>query len=171
MRNLLLLLMLLPFVELYLLVQLGHAYGSALPVLWVIASAGVGIVCARVKGFRVFRAWRAALATHSPPEEGVMSGVLVLLGSALLIVPGVISDVVGLALFVPSVRRAVAAFALRRIQSALANGRLHVVQTQPQSSVYSPFVQDRAAPSAVIDAEGETVQRESSDSAARGLKP
>lgn len=170
MGKLLLLFLLLPFVELYLLVQLGRAYGSALPVLWVLVSAGVGIVCARVEGLRVFRVWRAALATNSPPEEGVLSGVLVLLGSALLVLPGVISDVMGLALFVPVVRRAVAAFALRRIQRAVVQGRMHVVQTQGQPGVYPPFAHE-GPQSAVIDVEGETVQRESSDSAPRRLMP
>jgi UPF0716 family protein affecting phage T7 exclusion len=171
MGKLLFLFLLLPFVDLYLLVQLGHAYGSALPVLWVIASAGVGIVCARVEGLRVFREWRTALATNAPPEEGVMSGVLLLLGSALLIAPGVISDVLGLALLVPLVRRAIAAFTLRRIRSAIVNGRLHVVQAQPRTNMYSRFAQETAPPRAVIDVDGETVQRESSESPPRGLKP
>jgi len=171
MGKLLFLFLLLPFVDLYLLVQLGHAYGSALPLLWVIASAGVGIVCARVEGLRVFREWRTALATNAPPEEGVMSGVLLLLGSALLVVPGVISDVLGLALLVPAVRRGIAAFTLRRIRSAIANGRLHVVQPQPRTNVYAPFAHDIAPQRSVIDVEGETVQRESSAGAPRGLKP
>ena len=157
MGKLLLMFMLLPAVELYLLVRLGRAYGGALPVLWVIVSACVGLLCARLEGLRVLRQWRTALATGAAPEQGVMSGVLVLLGSALLVLPGVISDVLGLALFLPFVRRAVSTLVLRRVQRAIANGGLHVAQAHSWAAPPSPFRREPAPAGDVIDAESETV--------------
>jgi UPF0716 protein FxsA len=51
-----------------------------------------------------------------------VDGVLVLLGGVLLLLPGVLSDVVGLALFVPPLRRALAARVRERLGRDLAAG-------------------------------------------------
>src|SRR3989442_678077 len=71
-------------------------------------AAVLGYVVARAQGLAVFRRWRAATAAGVMPEEGLVDGLLVLLGGFLLALPGVISDALGLLLLVPPVRRRVA---------------------------------------------------------------
>jgi UPF0716 protein FxsA len=93
----------------------------------VLLTGFAGATLARLEGLRVLGAWRAALAAGRLPEEGVLSGVLVLVGAVLLVTPGVISDVAGLALLVPASRR-LAARALRAwLARQIRSGRVRVV--------------------------------------------
>lgn len=61
---------------------------------------------------------RQALATGNPPIMPVAEGALVFLSGALLILPGLIGDSIGIVLLIPPVRRAVAVWALGRFATA-----------------------------------------------------
>jgi UPF0716 protein FxsA len=120
------LLLLLPFVELFLLLRLGEALG-ALPVLGLLlASAVLGTQLARSQGARVLRQMQAALARGETPGEGMLSAGLVVAGGVLLVVPGVVTDVLGLALLLPPTRRWVAARLRRGMEQRMRAGTLHV---------------------------------------------
>jgi UPF0716 protein FxsA len=154
-RTLLFLFLVVPALELYLLVQLGQRVG-VLPVLALLLSAAVlGGVLARAEGLRVLRTFQAALAEGRVPQEAVASGLLVLLGTALLVVPGVLTDLVGVLLFVPFTRRLCARLLVSRMQHAIDNGTLHVMHTQASS--YGAPRAHRAARE-IIDVEGEVLQ-------------
>lgn len=145
-----------PTVELYLLIQIGKHIGGLPTVAMVIGMGMLGAALARAEGLRVLREWQRSLAAGTVPADGVVSGVLILLGGVLLITPGVLSDVAGLLLFIPAVRRRVAHYVTRRLERAIAQGTLHVVQTHARPT--DPFSTPRAYhPGEVIDVEGETV--------------
>ena len=105
MRWLLLAFVVVPLVELYLLVWIGSHIGLLPTVAITLTTGLLGGALARHEGLRVWRAWRRALEQLTPPEQGVLDGVLILLGGALLITPGVVTDVVGFALLIPWSRR------------------------------------------------------------------
>lgn len=146
-----------PTVELYLLIQIGKQVGGLATIAMVIGMGLLGAMLARAEGLRVLREWQQSLARGTVPADGVVSGVLVLLGGVLLITPGVLSDVAGLLLFIPQIRRAVAHYVTRRLERAVAQGTLRVVQTPPMGR--SPFAsrQDPFTRRDVIDVEGEPV--------------
>jgi UPF0716 protein FxsA len=101
-----------PIVDLWLLLRIGRAIGLIPAVALVVVTGIVGAALAKAEGTRVLGSWRRALAEGRMPDEGVLSGALVLVGGALLVAPGVITDVVGIALLAPPTRR-LAAGALR----------------------------------------------------------
>ena len=117
---------LLPLAELYLLIRLGHHIGLGASLALLAASAVLGSLIARKQGERVFRNWREAMAGGGVPEEGLLSGVLVMVGGALLIAPGFISDVAGLALMVPPLRRWVTARVRSSLEQTLRSGTVRV---------------------------------------------
>ncbi|NBD09075.1 MULTISPECIES: FxsA family protein [Corallococcus] len=119
---------LLPLAELYLLITLGHHIGLGSTLALLAASAVLGSLIARRQGERVFRNWREAMAGGGVPEEGLLNGVLVMVGGALLIAPGFISDVMGLALMVPPVRRWVTARVRRSLEKTLLSGSVRFTQ-------------------------------------------
>ena len=125
-KSLFLALVLLPFLDLYVLVALGHEVGFWPIVGLVLASAVVGTWLAREEGLRVLRRWQESVARGLLPEEGLMSGVLVLAGGLLLVMPGVISDVLGLLLLFPPTRRLVARWVRRRLERGMAEGTVRV---------------------------------------------
>jgi UPF0716 protein FxsA len=116
----------LPLLDLWLLLHVGRAIGFWSTVALVILTGVAGAWLARAEGFRVLRAWQVALAQGRVPEEGVLSGALVLAGGLLLVTPGVITDVLGLALLFPPSRRLVAAGLGRWLRRQIDTGRVRV---------------------------------------------
>lgn len=115
-----------PLVELILLIVLGNALGFWPTILVLLVMGIIGSALAKMEGGRVWREWREALAEGRTPEAGVLDGLLVLVAGILMITPGVLTDVMGLALMIRPVRRRVAAFVRTRLERAMDNGTLQV---------------------------------------------
>lgn len=128
MRWLLLLFIVVPLVELGLLLWIGHFIGFWSTVAIVLGTGLLGSTLAKREGLKVWRAWRRSLETLTPPEQGVIDGVLVLVGAALLITPGVLTDVLGLLLLLPGPRGMVAKRVRRAIDRRIAAGHIQVMQ-------------------------------------------
>jgi UPF0716 protein FxsA len=122
------LLLLLPIVEIWLLVQIGHHIG-VLPTLgMLIATAIIGVQLARAEGLRVLQRLQLSLAERRAPEHELIGAFLVFLGGVLLVVPGVITDVAGILLLLPPTRALIARLLRRRWERAIRTGRVVVVQ-------------------------------------------
>lgn len=109
MAKLVLLFTVVPLVELWLLLAIGRAIGFWPTVGIAVVTAFLGAALAKREGRRVLSSWSESLAAGRVPDEGITGGVLVLLGAALLITPGVLTDVTGLLLLFPPTRRRIAA--------------------------------------------------------------
>lgn len=185
MGKLLLLFTVVPLVELYLLLYLGSFIGFWPTVAIVLVTGVLGAMLAKREGLRVFRRWSDALREGRMPEEGVLGGVLVLVGGVLLVTPGVLTDVTGLLLLFPPTRRFVAERLRRYAERRIAGGQLHVVSYGMggfEAVGGGPFGGMRArapgtssAPRAprnpsVIDVEGEVVDVTPGDAAPKRLR-
>ncbi|WP_309894689.1 FxsA family protein [Archangium sp.] len=128
----------LPFIELYLLLAIGREVGFWPTVGTVLLTGLIGAYLAKKEGLRVLRRWQESLAQGRMPEEGLLGGVLVLVGGVLLVSPGVITDVLGLVLLFPPTRRVVAAVVRRRLEKRVAAGTLRVT-TMNMGGMGGPF--------------------------------
>ncbi|MDQ3264918.1 MAG: FxsA family protein [Myxococcota bacterium] len=136
MRWLLWLLVVVPITELWLLIQIGGLLGALNTVALVVLTAVVGSALARREGLRVLRQWQQTLASGEPPQEGLTGAALITLGGLLLVVPGVLTDVVGLLLLVPPVRRWVAARLRARLEQAVGVGAVQMSRGFGPSDFY-----------------------------------
>ena len=119
-RFLLLLLLLVPIVDLYLLVVIARHVGGW-PVLgFVLASAILGGRLARREGHRVLGDLQAARRDGQEPREGLLAAGLLAVAGILLVVPGVMSTLAGLALLLPATRRLVGRVAHGWVEARLA---------------------------------------------------
>ncbi|WP_046120610.1 FxsA family protein [Ensifer aridi] len=105
----------LPLAEIAGFVVVGREIGVAMTLLLVFLSAVAGVVLLRIQGFGMLQRVQEAARTGNDPGIDVLGGALIFLAAILLIVPGFISDVIGLLLFLPPVRRAAAAFLRTRL--------------------------------------------------------
>lgn len=148
--------------ELYVLLALGRALGFWPTLALLFVTSLVGTAIARSLGARVISRWSEALAGGQMPEEGVLGGVLVLVGSALLIVPGVLSDVVGLSLLIPGTRALWARGLRAWLERRVARGDVEVV-TMGGVSMGGPGARagrpGTRPVGGVIDVEGHEVSR------------
>jgi len=123
---LLALFILVPLAEVYLLFALSHVLGFLPTVAIVLVTGVLGAGLAKREGLRVLGRWRSALAEGRMPEEGVLDGLLVLVGGILLITPGVLTDVTGLLLLFPPSRRVAARWLERRAERGIAEGNVQI---------------------------------------------
>jgi UPF0716 protein FxsA len=129
--RLFLLFTLVPLVELYLLIAIGGSVGVA-PTIALIATTGIlGAWLAKREGRKALASYQEALTQGRLPEDGIVSGLLILVGGVLLIAPGVLTDVVGLSLMIPPIRRGVAKLVTRRVEARIQSGQIGVMHIGP----------------------------------------
>jgi UPF0716 protein FxsA len=160
------LLLALPVLDLYLLLRLRTVIGGSYVLAAVLLSALVGVVIARAAGARELRAWRESFANGRVADRNVLDSLLLWLGCGGLIVPGLVTDVLGLLLLVRPVRRAVSEHITRAVRGAIERGSLHVaVQHSAGASAAGWAAGDLTE--SVIDVEGEVVQSSEGQAPAR----
>ncbi len=93
-----------PLVELAVILQVGDLIGLwwTIALLLTVSVAGSWLI--RREGTRTWTAFRDALARGRPPAVEVVDGALVLVGGALLLTPGFVTDIAGLSLVFPPTR-------------------------------------------------------------------
>ncbi len=175
MRWLFLIFTLLPIVDLWLLLKIGGALGFWPTVAMTVTSAALGAWLAKREGKKILGQWRKAMQDLRMPEDGLVSGVLVVVGAALLAAPGVLTDVVGLLLLVPATRRLIAPLVRRRVDAKIANARQSgslrmQVMSFGGGGTARPAPDDGFRVREVVDAEGE-VEGEVVDEPPRQLPP
>ena len=123
---LLLALVVVPIAELYVIIQVGQQIGALPTVVLLVVVSVLGTVLLRREGARTWRAFQAATSAGRVPAREVVDGALVVLGGALLLTPGFLSDVVGLLLVLPPTRAllrgSLTSWALRRMVPPTARG-------------------------------------------------
>jgi UPF0716 protein FxsA len=133
MGRLILLFVVLPAIELALLVELGTRIGTGATLLLIMATGVVGAGLARRQGLGVLRELQSETAEGRLPAGSLVDGVIILVAGALLVTPGVLTDLFGFACLVPAFRRLAKRAILRRLERAVAEGRvqLHVHGEDP----------------------------------------
>lgn len=112
---LLLAFILVPIAELAIIIGIGGEIGLGWTVTLLIASAVLGSVLLRWQGRAAWRAFTTALQSGRPPAREVIDGALVLVGGALLLTPGFLTDTLGLALVIPPTRAVIRSLIARRL--------------------------------------------------------
>jgi UPF0716 protein FxsA len=120
------LLVLWPLAELFVIVELSNAIGFLWVLLLLIASWPIGWRLIRYEGRLALNRLRDALIAGQAPTTAVVDSALVLVGAVLLLVPGFITDTIGVLLLLPT--RALARRALlRNRRSAWLNRAVNFV--------------------------------------------
>jgi UPF0716 protein FxsA len=117
--RLLLLFTIVPLVELWLLVGIAHRTSVWFTLALVLGTGFLGAALARHEGLRCWHAARRQIARGELPTDSLQDGLMLLVAGALLIAPGVLTDLAGLALLLPPVRRAVWRYLVRRYRAKM----------------------------------------------------
>ncbi len=126
MGTLLLLFVGLPALELWLLIELGRRIGSLETIALIIVTGIVGAALARQQGLRVLSEVQQRVAAGDMPADSLVDGIMILVASALLVTPGVLTDAFGFLCLVPGFRALVKKEIVRRFERAVAENRVHV---------------------------------------------
>lgn len=116
--SLLLLLFLWPIVEIAGFVVVGREIGVLATIGLVFLGGIVGALLLRHQGFGVLARIQKEVDAGRSPGREVAHGLMILLAGGLLLLPGFVSDIVGLALFIPPVRDLAWQFLRKRVDFA-----------------------------------------------------
>ncbi|MDQ2790766.1 MAG: hypothetical protein DLM60_15570 [Pseudonocardiales bacterium] len=128
-------------VELTVLIAVSHAIGVLATTGLLILTSLVGVALLRREGARTLGAFVEAIRARKPPHRELLDGMLLTAAGVLVVVPGFVSDLLGLLLLLPPtramVRRRILRSAARRTPARYAPGDVvegEVVDEPPRSA-------------------------------------
>jgi UPF0716 protein FxsA len=164
-----------PIIELYVIVQVGQEIGvlPTLALLVIVSVAGAWLL--RQQGTATWRRLQETLRRGEVPTKEVTDGALILLGGALLLTPGFVTDAVGLVLLFPATRAVVKRVARRFLgrvavarfgPAGVAGRRVYDARVtrvrrppSPETAPASPSSGERPLSSGAADGEGDSPDR------------
>jgi UPF0716 protein FxsA len=112
-----LLLILWPVAELFVAIEVAQAIGVLETIILLILGWPFGLWALRTQGGAAWRRLSLALEERRTPTREVLDGTLVLFGGILLMIPGFITDIIGIALLLPPTRALVRPLLVRNLGS------------------------------------------------------
>ncbi|MFK3772847.1 FxsA family protein [Pseudomonas sp. NPDC089406] len=143
MRAFLLLFLVFPVLELFVFVKVAGAIGFFPALLLIIAGSALGLLVMRVAGLATALRARESLQRGELPAEDMFQGLMLAVAGGLLLIPGFISDVIGLLCLLPFSRRLVASKLRQRAEQQAMRQRAFQddpFQAQPRDGGHRPNV-------------------------------
>ncbi len=117
-----LLFVIVPLLELALLIQMGQMVGFWPTIALVVFTGVTGAWLTRAEGLRTIWRLRDDVANGRVPGQAIMDGMAVLAGGALLLTPGILTDLLGFGLLVPVTRHAIQKRIMARLERSIEEG-------------------------------------------------
>jgi UPF0716 protein FxsA len=97
--------MLVPIVEMWILIEVGGWIGALPTIALVVLTATLGLSLLKRQGLSTLLSARRKMDEGSIPASELVSGVMIAVGGALLLTPGFVTDAIGFALLIPQTRQ------------------------------------------------------------------
>ena len=146
-----------PLIEIALFIQVGGLIGLWPTLATVVLTAVIGVTLLRQQGVSTLTRAQARVERGEMPLPEMLEGILLAIAGALLLTPGFLTDAIGFALLVPTVRQAIGARIAR-----------HVVVATPGAGPRAPHGPGTADPGTI---EGNYEVVEGDMAGARGDSP
>ncbi|MEE9542232.1 MAG: FxsA family protein [Thermodesulfobacteriota bacterium] len=108
---------LIPVIELAILIKVGYHIGVGYTLLIVIGTALVGAYLVRLEGFNIMGRFQRNVNEGVFPTEEIFDGALVLVSGALLLTPGLVTDLTGFLLVFPPSRKVIKGYLKKFIKA------------------------------------------------------
>jgi UPF0716 protein FxsA len=132
-----------PMIEIALFIQVGGFIGIWWTLMIVLLTAVTGSYLVRNQGLRELGNLQRSFSELKDPTEPLANGAMILFAGALLLTPGFFTDVVGLALLIPGVRRSAFLWARSRIKvKSFEMGAEPPARPQPKDTVIDGEFED-----------------------------
>ena len=115
-----------PVVELALLIQLGNYIGFWPTIAIIVVTGVTGSYLAKREGLTIWQRFNDRLQGGELPGKELLDGVIILVAGALLITPGVLTDLFGFIGLIPFTRAQVRKYLNKRIQRAMERGSVRL---------------------------------------------
>lgn len=106
-----------PLLELALLIKVGEYLGLIWTIILVGSTGAIGISLARAQGLAVINKVKQSLSQGQLPQNSLLDGVLVLVGAAMLLTPGLLTDITGFSLIIPVSRSLIRGLVKKKLKT------------------------------------------------------
>ena len=124
--KLLLLFLIIPMVELFLLIEIGKAIGTLEVILLTIATGIAGAALAKSQGLSILRKIQKEMAEGRIPAANFIDGLMILIGGIFLLTPGVLTDAIGFLCLIPWTRVLMKRLLTRWMISKIQKDQIHI---------------------------------------------
>jgi UPF0716 protein FxsA len=133
-----------PFIEIYVLLEVGSLIGAFPTIFLVVFTAVLGAWLLRRQGFATWQRFQENLKQGVIPAYEMIEGPILLVGAALLLTPGFFTDLLGFACLIPSLRRKIAQYVIENHLLTADTGNIFRSRSTMDSNVIEgEFKKDR----------------------------
>ena len=118
---------LIPVLEIYLLIKIGHYLGAFNTVIVVIVTALLGASLARHEGIRTMIRLRESMNRGELPAEEMLDAVLIFIAGIVLLTPGFITDLAGIAILIPNTRSRLKRWMRGKFEEWISENRADII--------------------------------------------
>jgi UPF0716 protein FxsA len=115
-----------PLLELFILFQVGQWVGLWPTIGLVVVTGMAGAALARLEGLRIIWKVRGELAKGKLPGGALLDGLAILIGGALLLTPGILTDLVGFSFLLPPSRKVLLGRIQKNFEARVKSGAIRV---------------------------------------------
>ncbi|MGE7905156.1 FxsA family protein [Peribacillus sp. NPDC094092] len=117
-----------PVVEIIVLLLSGNLIGFWPTVFLIVATGLIGAYLAKRQGMETWKKAQEQIRYGMMPGNEIIDGICIFLGAALLLSPGLISDIMGLILVFPPTRNLLKPIVIRFIMNRMNKGKVTIIQ-------------------------------------------
>ena len=112
------------WIEFEAFIAIGNAVGGLATFLGIFVTAFIGVALMKRQGIWVFKQWQSSISEGEMNTSTLASGASLLLGAVLMLLPGYVTDFIGLLCFIPILRVLIGQFLLSRLGEAVYSSSL-----------------------------------------------
>ena len=105
MNSVLLIILLVPIIEIYLFIKIGSQIGAFNTISLILITAIFGLYYARYEGLNTLKSGVQQIVKNELPNYEIISGAALAFAALLMILPGFLTDIIGLLIIFPWTRR------------------------------------------------------------------
>lgn len=105
MKKLIPLLLIVPILEIYIIVRAIEAIGFIETIMLFLLTGILGIYLAISQGKLTYKSINNSLSQRKVPGDDILSGLCILIGGFMLLIPGLLTDIIGITMVLPSTRK------------------------------------------------------------------
>ncbi|RQD69104.1 MAG: FxsA family protein [Tindallia sp. MSAO_Bac2] len=115
-----------PIIELMILLRINQYIGFGYTILLVFLTGVAGAFMAKQQGRGILKRIKGDMRQGRMPGDELVNGLCVLIGGALLLTPGIITDIAGFSLVIPATRQGLKQGIKRKMKQMIREGSVHV---------------------------------------------
>ncbi|OCL26117.1 FxsA protein [Orenia metallireducens] len=124
MFKLILIFTVIPLIELTLLIRLSYHVGTLYTISLIATTGIIGAILAKKQGTSVVKKINQSLSQGEMPADSLIDGLLILIGSAMLVTPGLLTDFAGFSCIIPFTRKRVKFLMKGKLRKLITTGRV-----------------------------------------------